>query len=132
MWIYAVRSGRLFQNDVYKATGYSGSGTAKNDPTQQYKHNLGPIPVGVYLIGKAIETTASHGPVVMPLTPVAYSETFGRSAFMIHGNSIRAPGSASHGCVILNRPIREEIAASMDRLLVVLSGLVSLSEEGVA
>lgn len=132
MWIYVVRTGRLFQNDAFKASGYSGAGSAKNDPTQQDKHNLGPIPVGVYMIGKAIETTASHGPVVMPLTPVAYSETWGRNGFLVHGDSLVHPGMASHGCIILNRPMREEIAASMDRLLVVLSGLVPLVEEGVA
>lgn len=129
MWIYVVRTGRLFQNDAYKATGYSGIGVGKNNPHEQDKHNVGPIPVGAYIIGRERETTETHGPVVMPLAPVAYSETFGRSAFLIHGDSVSHPGEASHGCIIVPRPIRDEIASSTDRLLIVLSGLVPLSEE---
>lgn len=122
MWIYEQKTGRLLQNDRLVAVGYSGKGSARNDPAMQDKHGLGPIPVGVYIIGPQRETTEMHGPVVMPLAPIAYSETFGRSGFMIHGDAVKAPGSASHGCIILSRPIREEIASSTDRLLVVLSG----------
>ena len=51
MWIYVVRTGRLFQNDTYKATGYSGIGVGKNNPHEQSTHNIGPIPVGVYIVG---------------------------------------------------------------------------------
>lgn len=33
----------------------------------------------------------------------------GRGAFRIHGDSIRAPGTASKGCIILPRAIREKM-----------------------
>jgi hypothetical protein len=39
---------------------------------------------------------------------------FGRSGFLIHGDSIIRPGTASRGCIILAREIREQIAASGD------------------
>ena len=110
-------------SESFRWSGYSGADGAKNDPTQQAKHGLGPIPVGVYVIGKERETTENHGPVVLPLSPVANSETFGRSEFLVHGDSIHAPGQASHGCIILPRAAREEISSSGDRLLVVLGGL---------
>jgi lipoprotein-anchoring transpeptidase ErfK/SrfK len=122
VWVYEQRTGRLLRNDRLVAVGYSGKDAAKNDPAQQDKHGLGPIPQGVYIVGPEQETTESHGPVVLPLTPVAYTQTFGRSNFLIHGDAVNAPGSASHGCIILSRGVREEIASSVDRLLVVLSG----------
>lgn len=122
MWIYKVRPGRMYQNDIFKWTGYSGMAEARNNPALQDKVGLGPIPTGVYIIGKERETTETHGPVVLPLAPIAYSETFGRSGFLIHGDSRSHPGSASHGCIILPRAAREEMAFSSDRLLVVLSG----------
>jgi hypothetical protein len=122
VWIYEQKTGRLLRNDRTVAVGYSGRDEAKNNPALQDKHGLGPIPQGVYIIGQERETTEDHGPVVLPLAPVAYSETFGRSHFLIHGDSVKSPGAASHGCIILPRTVREEIASSTDRLLVVLSG----------
>jgi len=47
----------------------------------------------------------------------------GRSAFLIHGDSIAAPGTASHGCIILARPDRERIAESGVKQLVVVAEL---------
>lgn len=41
--------------------------------------------------------------------------------FRIHGDSIRAPGTASHGCIILPRAIRDRIWASGDRALQVVT-----------
>ena len=104
------------------AKGYSGAGAAKNDPAAIDKRGLGPVPIGVYIIGPEREITESHGPIVLPLTPIVHVQTFGRSAFFVHGDSIEHPGSASHGCIILPRPVREEMAYSRDKLLVVLSG----------
>lgn len=122
MWIYRIKPGRLSQGDRFVSIGYSGMGASRDDPGAIHVRGQGPIPVGVYVIGPEREITETHGPVVLPLTPIAYVETFGRSNFLIHGDSVSHPGSASHGCIILPRPIREEISSSRDRLLVVLSG----------
>ncbi|HYE46677.1 MAG TPA: hypothetical protein VEA44_12995, partial [Caulobacter sp.] len=47
-------------------------------------------------------------------------EATGRSAFRIHGDSVRAPGTASKGCIILPRAVREAIWRSGDRDLEVV------------
>jgi hypothetical protein len=47
----------------------------------------------------------------------------GRDNFLIHGDSIAAPGTASHGCIILNRLARERIDAARVGPLVVVAKL---------
>lgn len=121
MYVYHQRSGQLFHGEALVATGYSGFGEHKNKPESQDRVGLGPIPQGVYWIGKEREHDTGHGPVVLPLIPVTPgTETFGRSGFLIHGDSREAPGAASHGCIILAREVRENIADRHERLLVVL------------
>jgi len=100
-------------NGDLAGTGYSGSGSFKNDPAYQGIHNKGPIPEGLYHIGSAVNTV-THGPFVLPLTPDPGNTMFGRFGFLIHGDSIVDPGSASQGCIILDRAIREAIAISGD------------------
>jgi hypothetical protein len=46
---------------------------------------------------------------------------FGRTGFLIHGDSLQHPGRASNGCIILPRPIRDRIAASGDDQLTVVA-----------
>ena len=126
MWLYEQISGRLSRADKLLASGYSGFSEGKNNPARQSEANVGPIPEGAYWIGPEREETADHGPVVLPLVPVPGTNTFGRSGFLIHGDSIEHPGAASHGCIILPRPVRELIASNSqgvgDRLLIVISG----------
>src|ERR1035438_5538324 len=38
---------------------------------------------------------------VQALTPESGTNTFGREGFLIHGDSVQNPGTASHGCIIL-------------------------------
>jgi hypothetical protein len=47
---------------------------------------------------------------------------FGRDGFLIHGDSVEHPGTASHGCIIMSRAIREAIAQSDDHELNVVAG----------
>jgi hypothetical protein len=83
--------------------------------------NAGPIPQGNYAIGAPIDLEGGPcGPYVLPLTPAPANQMFGRFGFLIHGDSIAQPGTASRGCVILSRAIREAIAASGDRELTVV------------
>lgn len=120
MWIYEQRTGRLRLGDRVVATGYSGHGEHKNDPNSQHLRGLGPLPRAAYLLGD-YQVKGPHGPLAIHLVPIG-GELFGRSAFMVHGDSKEHPGEASEGCIILARPIREMLIASRDRLLVVLSG----------
>jgi len=123
MLIYKQKTGQLFRGDTLIAVGYSGHDVGKNDPLSQHIHDVGPIPQGCYWLGEERDT-AEHGPVVLPLIAVTGTEAFGRSGFLIHGDSVARPGAASHGCIILDRHVREDIATKKDRLLVVLSGIL--------
>jgi hypothetical protein len=109
----------MSHNDKLVAHGYSGAGDGKNNPAKQEVQCVGPIPVGTYTIEAPIDTK-THGPYAMHLTPDPKNEMFGRSAFMIHGDSVVHPGTASEGCIILPRAVREQIWASGDRTLEVI------------
>ena len=78
MWTYEQSSGALTHNGVLVGMGYAGAGDGKNNPDAQDQHNVGPIPRGVYVIGSPHDTL-THGPFVMPLTPVSSNQMFGRS-----------------------------------------------------
>lgn len=121
MWVYSQSSGKLTRDGALIATGYSGSVDGKNDPAKQTVPNVGPIPRGSYTIGDPVLFTAVHGPFVMPLTPNLHTQMFGRSGFLIHGDSVVEPGTASQGCIILSRPVRDAIAKSGDRNLLVIT-----------
>lgn len=121
MWFYDQRTGLLSHNGVRVARGYSGLGPAKNNPSWQDHRDIGPIPRGRYQIStpECVDAPGPHGPYVLGLTPDPQNEMFGRAGFLIHGDSIAHPGTASHGCLILPRPIRSLIADSGDSQLTV-------------
>jgi hypothetical protein len=113
VWTYNQASGVLSKDGETIGEGYSGFGAGKNNPAMQQVQNAGPIPKGIYEIG-APHDTQSHGPHVMALSPAAGTEVFGRDGFLIHGDAIADPGTASHGCIILARDLRDKISASGD------------------
>ncbi len=116
-WTYAQATGVLQDpQGTIVATGYSGSGVGRNNSFRESESNVGPIPRGTYGIGNA-RRSANTGPVSMNLAPTSTTHTFGRDAFLIHGDN--ASHTASHGCVILPRDIRERISGSTDKELVV-------------
>lgn len=85
----------------------------------QEVHNIGPIPRGRWVIGPAF-THPLAGPVCMRLTPEVGTETFGRDGFLMHGDLPGGKREASEGCVVMPRTVREQVAASEDRALVVV------------
>lgn len=117
-WAYYQASGKLSHDGADVALGYSGAGEGKNNPAAQETHNVGPIPRGNYTISGPHDTV-THGPYVLPLTPDPANEMFGRSAFLIHGDSVVHPGTASEGCIIMPRAVREQVWASGDTSLTV-------------
>jgi hypothetical protein len=129
MWTYVQKTGELLRDGLHIALGYSGfddpeSGqNGKNNPELENVEEVGPIPVGAYAIGGPHDTL-THGPFVLPLAPDAANQMFGRSAFLMHGDSVVNPGTASRGCIIMSRAVRTDVAASGDKLLQVISGVV--------
>jgi hypothetical protein len=100
---------------------YSGHGEGLNNPALEKVPNVGPLPAGLYLIGRAQEH-GDLGKVVMSLTPFPSTDVFGRSAFFIHGDDVKHPGEeiASHGCIVTSRSNREAIRDSNDYELEVI------------
>lgn len=94
---------------------YSGNGEGKNKHSMQSKVGIGPIPTGWYTLGERQEHPS---PVAYPLIPDKDTETFGRSGFMVHGDSIAAPGTASHGCIVAGYAVRPLFRRG-DRLAVI-------------
>ena len=121
MWTFKQSTGELINADgVSLAQGYSGKDVGKNNPYMQNIKETGPIPQGMYIID-APEDSPKHGPFALPLTPYPTNEMFGRSEFLIHGDSIQHPGGASEGCVIMPRFVRDRIWESGDHDLQVIA-----------
>lgn len=118
MFTYKQATGELTHPSLGRlAVGYSGHGEGKNDPAGEALQDVGPIPRGVYTIGPPED---GHGGFALRLTPSPGTDTHGRGGFLIHGDSISAPGTASLGCIIIPRIIRWAIWGSGDRVLQVV------------
>lgn len=126
-WIYVQRSGKIYQPGGQSlACGYSGGNCGKhpegkNNPAMQDQHNIGPVPVGLWHLS-APQDSPTHGPYAMDMTPDKDTNTYGRSGFKMHGDSIVHPGNASDGCIIMPRFVRERIWESGDHDIEVISG----------
>lgn len=121
-WRYEQATGRLYDPEgALRGYGYAGFEEGKNHPDFEAMANIGPIPCGFYSIGPAYHH--EHlGPVCMNLDSLEGTDTYGRALFRIHADSIKEPGRASHGCIVLARALRELIAASDVRVLEVVRG----------
>lgn len=125
MWVWDQSAGTLSRNGKLVSRGYSGKGRGKNNPALQGVPGIGPLPRGRYKIG-APYNSKNVGPYTLTLDAVDarpgddIHQPTGRGAFRIHGDSIKAPGTASKGCIILPRNIRELIWKSGDRDLEVV------------
>jgi hypothetical protein len=117
---YNQLTGELTTNSgVVIGKGYAGHGEGKNNPAMESVKMVGPLPKGFYVIGKPTDNPHT-GPYSIPLYPKMGNNMFGRSAFMIHGDSISNPGTASNGCIILPRAIRVQINNCVDKILEVV------------
>lgn len=123
-WTYEQSTGRLWRGAEVVATGYSGFGDAKNRPECEGEKDRGPIPAGLWRIGPPF-CSDTHGPFVLPLLPLPGTNTYGRSGFLVHGDSIRAPGTASHGCIIQPHDARVTLWESGERVLEVVASRVA-------
>lgn len=125
MWTWDQSEGILYHNGVRVSSGYSGKGRGKNNPKLQGERGVGPIPRGRWRMMNRYDSK-NVGPFTITLWRVGddkfddFDQTTGRSAFRIHGDSIRNPGTASKGCIILPRAVRERMWRSGDRELEVV------------
>ena len=120
MWTWDQSAGALSRAGAIVSCGYSGAGRGKNNPAMQAAQGVGPIPRGRWRI-VAVKDSPNTGPFTIVIDAEPGTDTCGRSAFRIHGDSIARPGTASHGCIILPRTIRQAIWASGDRALEVVA-----------
>lgn len=111
MWVYSQSTGILSDGEPV-GKGYSGHGEGLNNPESEMVHNVGPIPKGVWEIG--IWFDDPHlGPCVAGLRPTS-QDVFGRGGFFIHGDNKAVDFTASNGCIVLPRYLRQEIRASKE------------------
>lgn len=125
MWTWKQSTGELFRDGAFVVKGYSGKGRGMNNPKLEGMQGVGPIPRGRWEM-KGIYDSANVGPRTITLwsldgVPDDIDQRTGRGAFRIHGDSIRAPGTASKGCIILPRITRVKMWASGDRIIEVVA-----------
>lgn len=111
LYRYNSETGDFFKLCVKVGHGYSGFGMYRDCPDAEHLRALGPIPRGKYLIGVP-HHSKKVGPVAMFLVPLGHA-AHGRTALMIHGDN--RDHTASRGCIILPRTVRDEIAAEVRR-----------------
>lgn len=124
--VYNVATGGIYVADLddnrsLLGHGYSGSGEYRDQPDAEWQIAKGPIPRGVWRIDSAF-THKRLGPCCIPLSPiklVAGHLKTERSGFFIHGDNGKGDFSASSGCIIAARTIREGIRALAIRSLLV-------------
>jgi uncharacterized protein RhaS with RHS repeats len=117
-WEYSQSTGQISQKGNAVGTGYAGAGVGRNNSAMQSVPNVGPIPQGTWFIGNAYNSPKA-GPITIVLTPSTGTNTFGRSAFGIHGDNSAGNQSASEGCIVVNPSVRNLILNSGDNELVV-------------
>lgn len=111
-WHYLQKTGDLIDPEGKMAgAGYSGHGAGLNNPSMEAVHGVGPLPVGRWHIGPWEASHGHLGPVVAALMPVGFNP-HDRSAFFIHGDNLAMNHTASDGCLILSRALRELIRDS--------------------
>jgi hypothetical protein len=120
MWTYNSRTGLISHNGDKIGMGYSGNGNGLDNPALESVHGIGPIPVGHWLITEWVDNYPTKGPVVAILAPVEHG-AHGRTGFLIHGDNQEMNHTASHGCIIAQRWIRQQWRASGDNKLEVVA-----------
>jgi Protein of unknown function (DUF2778) len=121
-WTYQQSTGIVRdRHGAIAGIGYSGFGAYQNLPSAQTLVNQGPIPRGFWDIIGPPEKTLEHGRYVLRLQPYQDTKTFNRDDFLIHGDGVRGPGTASSGCIVVPCIVRKEIWESDDHTLQVIA-----------
>ena len=120
-WRYAQKTGALSHDGIAVATGYSGNTTGLNNPDDQDRIGVGPVPRGDYMIGPPHHPVNHLGPLALPLYPAPSNDMYGRCGFFIHGDNPQMNHTASDGCIILPRAARQAVLDSDDTALIVVA-----------
>src|SRR5258708_28571297 len=119
MFSYQQTTGKLAHNGTHVAVGYSGHGDGKNNPECEALANIGPLPRGIFNMevitdddGNPCDYEGKKAPVIR-LHPSPTNEMYGRAGFLIHGDSVSTPGTASLGCIVENHDERVYIATAI-------------------
>lgn len=129
MWTFEVKSGKVSgPAGTFIGTAYSGNGSDLDNPATEAVSCHGPIPLGKWTIGEFFDDLEPNppdglehkGPQVCHLSPMEGTDTFGRSGFMIHGDNRAMNHTASDGCIVAPRFVRDRISESGDRILQVV------------
>lgn len=120
-WLYSQTLGWLWdpQNKVICNHAYSGHEDGLNNPYCEHVPFVGPIPRGLWKI-KHTYKSDRVGPVAIVLEPHGH-DAHGRTYFRIHGDNRKMDKSASKGCIIAPRDVREVIQHSDVRFLRVVT-----------
>lgn len=117
-WVYNIRTKTFKLNGKYMFSSmYAGAPGFKDDPALQCVKNKGPLPRGSYTISDPIAHHPTAGRFVLRLAPHRGNSMCGRSGFLIHGDNGR--GTASNGCIVLDRQHRKDLVDSSDKELIV-------------
>jgi Protein of unknown function (DUF2778) len=129
MWTFESSTGKWFNPaGQFVVKGYAGGNCGKNpeginNPSMQNVHNIGPLPEGMYTLGKLL--LESHlGKYAIELLPDADNQMFGRADFYCHGDTDPA-GRASEGCIILPHDNRVALWTSSDKRVKVVAHYVA-------
>lgn len=111
-WKYTQKLGGLFHPDGnWMTTGYAGREKGLNNPAMEQVENTGPLPRGIYKMER-VEDHPRLGPLSIRLR-MTEGESHGRHSFFIHGDNAAMNKTASHGCIVVNRRVREAMAAAV-------------------
>lgn len=125
MWIFDNSTGWLTGPDGAQVEqGYAGGNLGRNpegicNKAYQYTKCIGPLPVGYYTFGVAVEGT-HLGPLAIPLTPDPNNDMRGRGDFYCHADTIGHPRCASEGCMVFSHATRTLVNESSDKQLQVV------------
>lgn len=111
MIYYTQDDGEITIGPKIIGNGYSGNTIGLNNPDMESVPNIGPIPVGQWQITAWHDLYENKGPCVAQLSPVGH-DAHGRSGFLIHGDNAAMNHTASDGCIIACRAIRQQLRDS--------------------
>lgn len=118
MLTYKQKTGELFDADnKLIGKGYAGAGVGKNNPNMEDVKNVGPLPKGIYHIGEPYDSLHT-GQFTLSLIPDPSNKMYGRSDFKIHGDN--GLGTASEGCICIDRISRIRANGELDKTLKVI------------
>jgi len=121
MIIYSQSLCKVWLNSLIIGSGYSGNGDGLNNPNLEHIIGHGPIPRGMWTIKKWTgEQTyidnggKSLGKQVAILEPMGFNP-HNRSGFRWHGDNSAMNFTASDGCIVSPRVLRDHLALEFVR-----------------